>query len=1287
MKTRILFLLSVCCLSCALVLVVGCPFAQNGGINNAATEAGDATDTRPAPPASGECLVDVVVEGSGEVDVQCDDTGRFATLTATPADGFRFDGFVGSASNSNSITVSAGEGVTVTAVFTSLTDDGSLGGGSAPGDDTIADNDNDNGDDVAIGNDNDNGNENTNDNGNDNGNDNASASLLEVIVIGGLGSGFYERGTLVTVTAIVPAGKEFDKWVGDVELIESGAVDVGVIQVRVSSNINLIATFVNAPTSARPPTITVATPTAQLPPIHTVFDNDTVTITIDAEVFEGPEDRVEVFFDRDGLFDPGDITQVRDEVFFATGFSSTTTVQLDVTALEKGVSYAIGAFITDGLNETISSYASNKVRRSTLPPIHWMGSIDAAPGNSAQQLDGIVLEGVNVEDNAGSDFVGNEDFTGDGVDDFLVVARYAKPQFINPSGVGIGEAYLIAGSATRPTGRRNLNATSSPLMPGVVFRGVRAMFFDDDTDGLSTVIVAPDADGDGVGELVFGIPRVNSAGFGGWCDRRGQFLNGGVVVVTSKNTGLGAHTGGARISLDLVGQRFLQGQLWGEDFPVPEPENTPAPDGAWGQDPCRAIDGGVNLLPGGGIPDVHGWFVDMQAYAEGTARDGADPEDLGECSRCNGSVFEPETDDRAETWIDPMHGFSATLSDPYPITSGICPTPSLCPVNERDVLEGLPVDPAASVGCPIVLTVNLLDPFTPNVFCDCANMVLPNNCLNPAGDSICENGDTLGYSVGSGFYPDRIYDPTDPTLAVERALMNVPLEPLGARTVGRGQDDRFGTSVTVSAGDQPGEFFLIVSSPMRTGSVNETPALASLATLAEQCPDGSNCQFGIPGACGGACGIVPDSGVAYMFRNLNYWEPAPTGRIPPKPHQYVVHERSYAGTPNPGFMQLEGGMVPRLERREDTPFEAETPFAGLTIVGKAGEHIEILVGVPDVNGDTRADFVVGAPGPETAPSDGAVYLVYRRADLLEGDYVLEKLTLPPSDPTRLDGAYLIGDPQTKFGSSVAAELDFNHDGFGDLVIGAPGLPGALTGEVIVIFGGTDVATPGGGLPVQTLIANGQAVRISGMYPSGNFGFNVANAGDVDGDGTNDLLVSAPNASPIFDSTPFDANDQISFLNLGLDLDHNGVADDVTSREGTPNGGPADAYDQLLNAGLVYLILGANDLGNVPTGNVDIAELGKSNLKGAIFVGRRGDRDAINGDYLGGGVANNTSQGGISAKDGRFGRSRGIATIGDIDNDGKDDFILGSILADVRLDVTGNGIKNAGEAYVIYGFKP
>jgi hypothetical protein len=377
------------------------------------------------------------------------------------------------------------------------------------------------------------------------------------------------------------------------------------------------------------------------------------------------------------------------------------------------------------------------------------------------------------------------------------------------------------------------------------------------------------------------------------------------------------------------------------------------------------------------------------------------------------------------------------------------------------------------------------------------------------------------------------------------------------------------------------------------------------------------------------------------------------------------------------------------------------PAAGaLKIAGDEGDEIQNLLGIADINGDGRADLAIGAPHADDG--NGRVYIAYRRqaGSLgLEGDMDLSKLQLAPNDPERLDGLLISTTTQDDLGSSLTGGLDFNGDNNSDLVIGSP-FADAGTGEVIIVFGGTGVISEAGGVDVQTLLTQRRtatggpvAVRIRGATTAGedgHFGFNVANAGDLDDDGLDDLLISAPEASPRFDADLNDGVDELS--TRGVDIDLNGARDQV----------PGD--DELVQAGLVYVIFGKNRLDLVrtcqgtsklcstavdcPAGTactltdptIDIDQLGSSRLRGFMIAGRRA------GDHLGGGDAGDPDLGGIAAKDfPSGGRGEGLGSAGDVDGDGRDDILLGALVADPRRDPnTGIGVTNGGEAYLIYG---
>jgi len=110
---------------------------------------------------------------------------------------------------------------------------------------------------------------------------------------------------------------------------------------------------------------------------------------------------------------------------------------------------------------------------------------------------------------------------------------------------------------------------------------------------------------------------------------------------------------------------------------------------------------------------------------------------------------------------------------------------------------------------------------------------------------------------------------------------------------------------------------------------------------------------------------------------------------------------------------------------------------------------------------------------------------------------------------RLDGI----DAGDQSGRSVASAGDVNGDGFDDLVIGAydagpDGKSGA--GESYVVFG-TDAGFSAS-LSLAALDGS-NGFRLDGIDAGDRSGFSVASAGDVNGDGFDDLVIGAYRASP------------------------------------------------------------------------------------------------------------------------------------------------------------------------------
>lgn len=138
-----------------------------------------------------------------------------------------------------------------------------------------------------------------------------------------------------------------------------------------------------------------------------------------------------------------------------------------------------------------------------------------------------------------------------------------------------------------------------------------------------------------------------------------------------------------------------------------------------------------------------------------------------------------------------------------------------------------------------------------------------------------------------------------------------------------------------------------------------------------------------------------------------------------------------------------------------------------------------VAGNIDINNDGYDDLVFGASG--YANGTGAAYTY-----LFTGAGLKRKGGVSPGDP-------LIGPvPGGGFGTSVSGAGDLNGDGYGDVLVGAPGGNGA----VYVHLGS------------ETGLEPTPAVIIEGTQADAGFGDSVAGGGDLNGDGFADFVLGA-----------------------------------------------------------------------------------------------------------------------------------------------------------------------------------
>ncbi|MBF0113487.1 MAG: FG-GAP repeat protein, partial [Magnetococcales bacterium] len=169
---------------------------------------------------------------------------------------------------------------------------------------------------------------------------------------------------------------------------------------------------------------------------------------------------------------------------------------------------------------------------------------------------------------------------------------------------------------------------------------------------------------------------------------------------------------------------------------------------------------------------------------------------------------------------------------------------------------------------------------------------------------------------------------------------------------------------------------------------------------------------------------------------------------------------------------------------------------GNTVFRLDGEEMFGMLGLSvsaagDVNGDGYADMVVGN-------GLSSSYVLFGQAEAFASSMSVSSLD-------GSNGFRLVGDAESLAGASVSPAGDFNGDGFADLLIGAPSAASVVHDWSYVVYGkGTAFASS---IDLTTLSA-AEGFRLSLGNATDYFGGSVASIGDFNGDGYDDLLVSA-----------------------------------------------------------------------------------------------------------------------------------------------------------------------------------
>ena len=372
--------------------------------------------------------------------------------------------------------------------------------------------------------------------------------------------------------------------------------------------------------------------------------------------------------------------------------------------------------------------------------------------------------------------------------------------------------------------------------------------------------------------------------------------------------------------------------------------------------------------------------------------------------------------------------------------------------------------------------------------------------------------------------------------------------------------------------------------------------------------------------------------------------------------------RSYAGESYVVFGRSSGGS-PSLD------LGALNGPNGFVINGAdAGDLSGVSVsGAGDINGDGFDDLIIGAknPDPNGNLSAGESYVVFGNSGGFLPSFNLS--TLNGSNGFVINGV----DTRDYSGSSVSGVGDINGDGIDDLIIGASSADpsgNASAGESYVVFGSVGAFSPS--LDLSTLDGSNGFV-INGVDAGDGSGRPVSGAGDINGDGFEDLIIGASAADPggstlagesyvVFgNGGAFSASIDLSALDGTNGFVINGL--DAGDNSGSSVSGAGDINGD----GIDDLLIGANWAD--PNGN---RSAGKSYVVFGQINGFSSSFDLNTLDGTNGFVIN-----GVDAFDNN---GSSVSGAGDVNGDGIDDLLIGA------SDANPNGNIYAGETYVVFG---